>query len=147
LAKIMDDPTIKRRRRYQKHLIKIDDSTPVYQGTLYTCPCCGYSTLSSRAVFEICLLCNWEDDGQDDPFADEVWGGPNGDYSLSEARDNFNLYLTKYRQSDWEAFQQSTELLHIKRELIVLYNRMIELQDHLEIEELRIQAEELEQQL
>ncbi|MEA3320951.1 MAG: CPCC family cysteine-rich protein [Bacillota bacterium] len=39
-----------------------------------TCPCCGYPPLEERGNFEICILCNWEDDGQDDPYADEVWG-------------------------------------------------------------------------
>ncbi|WP_144556019.1 CPCC family cysteine-rich protein [Bacillus sp. X1(2014)] len=61
------------------------------------CPCCGYPTLEERGVFEICILCNWEDDGQDDPDADEVWGGPNGDYSLTEARKNFKENLIMYR--------------------------------------------------
>ncbi|WP_253907628.1 CPCC family cysteine-rich protein [Bacillus sp. WMMC1349] len=39
------------------------------------CPCCGFPTIEERRIFEICELCNWEDDGQDDPNADEVWGG------------------------------------------------------------------------
>jgi Cysteine-rich CPCC len=60
------------------------------------CPCCGYLTLSSRADYEICELCNWEDDGQDDEDADEVWGGPNSDYSLTEARANFLKYRVMY---------------------------------------------------
>ncbi|WHY69480.1 CPCC family cysteine-rich protein [Neobacillus sp. SuZ13] len=61
------------------------------------CPCCGYPTLEERGGFEICILCNWEDDGQDNPYADEVWGGPNGDYSLTEARKNFKENLIMYR--------------------------------------------------
>jgi hypothetical protein len=40
-------------------------------------------------AYEICAICRWEDDGQDDARADEVWGGPNGEYSLSAARANF----------------------------------------------------------
>ena len=62
----------------------------------HDCPCCGYPTLTERAAYEICLLCNWEDDGQDDDSADEVWGGPNADYSLSEARRNFKNYRVMY---------------------------------------------------
>jgi hypothetical protein len=42
----------------------------------------------------------WEDDGEDDPDADEVLGGPNGDYSLTEARENFSAYRTQYRPGD-----------------------------------------------
>lgn len=60
------------------------------------CPCCGYPTLTELNSYEICELCNWEDDGQDDESADEVWGGPNSDYSLSEARKNFKLYRVMY---------------------------------------------------
>jgi len=55
------------------------------------------SNIRRTGGFEICILCNWEDDGQDDPYADEVWGGPNGDYSLTEARKNFKENLIMYR--------------------------------------------------
>jgi hypothetical protein len=51
-----------------------------------TCPCCGYATLEERCSWEICSICFWEDDGQDESEADQVWGGPNGDYSLTQAR-------------------------------------------------------------
>lgn len=66
----------------------------------YKCPCCGYLTLEERSSWEICRLCNWEDDGQDDHHADEVWGGPNRDYSLSEARENFKKHYVMYRDKE-----------------------------------------------
>ena len=53
------------------------------------CPCCGCKTLDQRGGFEICQVCFWEDDGQDDYDADVVRGGPNGAISLSEARANY----------------------------------------------------------
>ncbi|MFE1312539.1 CPCC family cysteine-rich protein [Streptomyces sp. NPDC058755] len=53
------------------------------------CPCCGFLTLDERGCFEICPVCFWEDDGQDDDDADRVRGGPNGRLSLTEARRNF----------------------------------------------------------
>ena len=53
------------------------------------CPCCGCKTLTERGVFDICPVCFWEDDGQDDYDADVVRGGPNGGLSLTEARLNF----------------------------------------------------------
>ena len=53
------------------------------------CPCCGFKTLTGRGQYEICSVCFWEDDGQDDPQADEVWGGPNYELSLTTARENF----------------------------------------------------------
>jgi len=55
----------------------------------YPCPCCGYRTLSERGGDEICKVCFWEDDGQDDQDADDVRGGPNGSLSLTAARKNF----------------------------------------------------------
>ena len=53
-----------------------------------TCPCCGYTTLSRRAADDICQVCYWHDDGQDDPEADLERGGPNR-LSLTAARINF----------------------------------------------------------
>ncbi|MET8581776.1 CPCC family cysteine-rich protein [Streptomyces collinus] len=55
----------------------------------YRCPCCGFVTLSERGAFEICPVCFWEDDGQDEHDASEVHGGPNHDLSLRQARRNF----------------------------------------------------------
>lgn len=46
--------------------------------------------------WDICVLCNWEDDGQTDIDADRVRGGPNGKYSLTQARENFKKYLVMY---------------------------------------------------
>jgi hypothetical protein len=51
-----------------------------------TCPSCGFPTLSEKASYEICPVCDWEDDGQDDSNADEVLGGPNSDLSLTDSR-------------------------------------------------------------
>lgn len=61
------------------------------EGAPYACPCCGYLTLGERGGFEICAVCFWEDDGQDEHDADDVRGGPNGELSLSDARLNFDL--------------------------------------------------------
>jgi hypothetical protein len=55
----------------------------------YRCPCCRYKTLYGRGGDELCPVCWWEDDGQDDHDADEVRGGPNGSLSLVQARLNF----------------------------------------------------------
>ena len=35
------------------------------------------------------MICWWEDDGQTDLDADEVSGGPNSHYSLTQAQKNF----------------------------------------------------------
>lgn len=55
----------------------------------HRCPCCGYRTLGERGGYEICSVCFWEDDGQDDHDADRVRGGPNGSLSLTAARANY----------------------------------------------------------
>lgn len=46
-------------------------------------------TLHGRAGDEICKVCFWHDDGQDDHDADVVRGGPNGGLSLRQARVDF----------------------------------------------------------
>jgi hypothetical protein len=61
-------------------------------GGRYPCPCCGHATLTERGGYEICPVCFWEDDGQDDHDADVVRGGPNQLLSLTAARRNFAAY-------------------------------------------------------
>ncbi len=60
--------------------------------TFYHCPCCAFPTLTGRGHFDLCAVCFWEDDGQDQHDADRVRGGPNGDLSLSQAIANFVVY-------------------------------------------------------
>jgi len=65
------------------------------------CPCCFYLTLTERGGYEICEVCWWEDDGQDDETADEAWGGPNSDLSLTQGRYNF----ARIGASDWNTLR------------------------------------------
>ena len=62
---------------------------PVLDQKTYRCPCCKYKTLRGRGHFELCPICFWEDDGQDETEAEEVRGGPNGHLSLRRAQFNF----------------------------------------------------------
>ena len=78
---------------------------------VFLCPCCRLPTLRERGVYDICLACFWEDDGQDDPHADEAWGGPNHLYTLSASRANFATHLTMYAPGDQVA--EGAELLRI----------------------------------
>jgi hypothetical protein len=55
---------------------------------LFACPCCGYATITEVAGYDICPICFWEDDGQDDPNENEKYGGPNL-ISLNQARINY----------------------------------------------------------
>lgn len=62
------------------------------------CPCCGYPTLKRRSHDEICILCDWEDEDFSEQHPQKITGGPNGDYSLEEARRNFGIHFTMYRK-------------------------------------------------
>jgi hypothetical protein len=63
--------------------------TDAASGLPLRCPCCGNKTLRQRGAFQICQVCFWEDDGQDDHDADVVRGGRNGQLSLTQARANY----------------------------------------------------------
>lgn len=52
-----------------------------------------------RGGFEICELCGWEDDGQDETDAERVLGGPNYELSLTAAKENFRQHLEKHAPS------------------------------------------------
>ncbi|OZI40572.1 hypothetical protein CEG14_02080 [Bordetella genomosp. 1] len=93
---------------------------PLTPLTRADCPCCGYPTLDQGADFEICLLCDWEDDGQGETDAAEVRGGPNGDYSLAEARSNFARRLVMYREGHRRPITPAQQ--QIKRELMAAYD-------------------------
>ena len=55
----------------------------------YRCPCCGYKTLATPGAMQLCPVCWWEDDGQENEDASEVRLTVNGQLSLKEARANF----------------------------------------------------------
>lgn len=100
----------------------------------HTCPCCHYPTLSVRHESEICFLCGWEDDGQDDPRADEIWGDPNKNYSLTEARANWQQYRTMYRPMDEEMFRRTRyrmlpggtklDLIRVKEDIMRVFDAL-----------------------
>jgi hypothetical protein len=70
-----------------KSISKATEPTPTY-----LCPCCHCKTLCGRARDEICQVCYWHDDGQDEHDAEEVRGGHNGTLSLRQAQSNFLEY-------------------------------------------------------
>lgn len=65
---------------------------PRQEEAAYRCPCCGCKTLPERGGYDICPVCFWEDDGQDDPEADMARGGPNYGLSLTQARANYRSF-------------------------------------------------------
>jgi len=59
---------------------------------LESCPCCGFKTIGERGNYEICTVCWWEDDGQDNQHSNKVMGGPNYGISLVMGRYNYLIY-------------------------------------------------------
>jgi hypothetical protein len=55
---------------------------------LEACPCCGRRSIEERFQYEICRVCWWEDDGQDNADAGRR-AGQNYGISLTEGRVNF----------------------------------------------------------
>jgi hypothetical protein len=92
---------------------------------LAVCPCCGYPTIGSRRNHDVCCLCSWQDDGQDDADADNVRGGPNADYSLTEARGNFVEYRTQYRPSDVRRFARETPAFEARSALVAAFDALL----------------------
>lgn len=76
---VRDTAFAKRRLFFERH--------SAYRDGYAVCPACGYPTLAQRGEGEHCPFCHWNDDGQDDPWADLPNGGPN-DHSLAVARRN-----------------------------------------------------------
>lgn len=75
---------------------------------LLECPICEYLTLSKRAMYEICPVCGWEDEGNE-RYTDSSQPalGPNGELSIDEARREFQ---TLTRSTDTSGFQKVTDL-------------------------------------
>lgn len=88
-----------------------------------TCPCCGYPTLQRRIEYEICQICWWEDDGQDDADAEEK-GGANDEISLNQARSNFSEYMISFNSDDERFKRIGKQTLEKREQLILLYEQI-----------------------
>ena len=90
---------------------------------LFTCPCCGFKTLENnvRNSFEICTLCDWEDDGiqYDDP---DYRGGAN-ENSLREEQYHFLkkkiVHHKFYKDPSWNILSKASKQTKIKTDFIV----------------------------
>jgi len=109
---------IERRQYFDRHLPKLKgaDRRKNIKNLGNTCPSCGYPTIEERCAWEICSICFWEDDGQDDQDADEVYGGPNNDYSLTVHRFEWSKNLQELKKDD----SKTSDLLKRIDELIQL---------------------------
>lgn len=72
-------------------ILKITNKKVIVEGEpekLFTCPCCQYETLKERGQYDVCPVCSWEDDGNNDPSR---YSGVNH-MTLEEGRANFDKY-------------------------------------------------------
>jgi hypothetical protein len=115
----------------------------------FKCPCCGYPTLDEQGLYGICKICNWEDDGQDDSNANIVLGGPNGEYSLTQARNNFKQYFIMYSPEKDMRFTGSDTLeqVNLKEELCRCYISLMSTDDEEEIKKVDKEISNLEKML
>ncbi|GCE08215.1 hypothetical protein KDAU_55440 [Dictyobacter aurantiacus] len=58
----------------------------------YRCPCCGYRTLNDRCEYELCAVCGWQDDGQDNWDATTNRPLSPNHMSLALARENYQRF-------------------------------------------------------
>jgi hypothetical protein len=89
-------------------------------GRLQACPCCGRKTLHGLGEDDICGVCWWHDDGQDNVDADEVRGGPNSDLSLTQARFNALIYgISNPRRTDLMSQREPAETFEAGRTFVL----------------------------
>ncbi len=65
---------------------------PPQEGVRYRCPCCHYKTLEERGGYDICPVCYWEDDGQDEEDTDTKRAFSPNHMSLTQARENYRHF-------------------------------------------------------
>ena len=88
--------------------------TPALPMGMIACPCCGSATLSARGCHEVCPVCFWEDDGQDNGDVDRRRGGSAG-VTLREGRINFARFGASV-EADIEAVRRpSDEEVRLRR--------------------------------
>ncbi len=62
---------------------------------------------------------------------DEVIGGANGDYSLSEARENFKKYYSMYRQENpTEYFEKRKLEIELKKKIMQVFENLEKAESH-----------------
>ena len=93
---------------------------------LEICPCCGYRTIENRCEFEICKVCWWEDDGQDNEIADKYGTGVNDEITLTQGRYNFLEYrIYNPKRDDLKPLCQNPEMYEQARIFELLDNDTI----------------------
>lgn len=80
----------------------------------YTCKCCGFKTLDSEFNFDICDICDWEDDEvqNNNPLL-EIWANKNNLYQsqinlISKIPLNIKDYNWYIRDEKWKPIKIDT---------------------------------------
>lgn len=145
-----DNQTIDELRERRRDFDRLCNQLWIANGKTYdafnrwTCPVCGYPTLEERSRYDRCFLCKWEDDGQDDGSADEVWGGPNGNYSLTDARLNFSRFGSMYPREDICGSEFANKDVEKRIELRKLYDSLLLISDRKKLAEEILAVKRLE---
>ncbi len=93
---------------------------------LLSCPCCGFQTLDSHGDYDICKVCWWEDDGQDNNNAYKLMGGPNHGMTLIQSRINFLKYgIYDPSRKDLQKIQEPKEKYVKGRTFVIDYSKKI----------------------
>lgn len=72
-------------KKIKNRRVMVDEYLRTHNISMCSCPSCGFPTITERMNYEICSICNWEDDGQDDGDAEQVRGA-NNNLSLTANR-------------------------------------------------------------
>ena len=100
------------------------DVTEVFgdEDQLVACPCCGRASLTESGGYDICKVCWWEDDGQDNNQADHG-SGPNH-LTLTQARANYLAHgIFDPRREDLRAHQEPADKYAVARTFTLSSNR------------------------
>lgn len=112
-------------RRADLKAFKMSASVSAPKTGPFKCACCEYPTLTEKGMFEICSLCQWEDDG----FNTDGAMGPNH-MPLPYAKQNFQAHLDKYDATDQRHLSQNKESVRkLKLDIIQLYQQLAQSQD------------------
>ena len=74
--------------------------TPRLHLATCTCPCCGYTTLSSQGMYEICILCWWEDEDLAADQGDDMSAANR--MTLTAARHLWREEIASYQPGPWQ---------------------------------------------
>lgn len=93
---------------------------------LVACPCCGLRTLANRGDYDICPVCWWEDNGQDNQHSTE-YSGLNR-CSLKQGRINYiQTGIFDPNRGDLRTIQSPAEQYVREREFVITDGTILEI--------------------